>query len=143
MLFSTYAEFVRCLVNSLESELDRVFHLCNICDRLGGQLGVRISYELVFFTCAAFGRCLVNSLESELGGVFHLCSICEMFGEQFGIRIRWCFPPVQHLWQVWWSAWRKISMVFLSGICGSCGGRPLVVCTPCQRMLSLTGMKRS
>ena len=74
----------------------------------------------------------MNSLESELGGVFHLRSICEMFGEQFGIRIRWCFPPVQHLWQVWWSAWRKISMVFLCGICGSCGGRLLVVCTPCH-----------
>ena len=88
MVFSTCAEFVRCLVNSLESELDRVCHLCNICDRLGGQLGVRIRW------------------------CFHLCSIWEMVGEQFGIRIRWCFPAVQHLWQVWWSASRQISMVF-------------------------------
>ena len=51
---------------------------------------------------------LVVSLESELVGVFHLRSIWEMFGDQLGIRIRWCFPAVQHLWQVWWSAWRSL-----------------------------------
>ena len=44
MVFSACATFVTALVKGLESDFHCVFNLSSICDRPGGQLGVRFPW---------------------------------------------------------------------------------------------------
>ena len=44
MVRSTCAACVAALVKGLESDFHCVFNLCSICDRPGGQLGVRFPW---------------------------------------------------------------------------------------------------
>ena len=63
MVFSACATFVTALAKGLESDFHCVFNLSSICDRPGGQLGVRFPW--CFHgpgICGNFG-------ESELHGV--------------------------------------------------------------------------
>ena len=90
LLLSTCAAFVRCLGNSLESELGGVFHLCNIRGRFGGQLAWgqadfhgafmvvafvadgRIRVRIHFSTIAL---CLRSCSETFLAGLGDMCPI--------------------------------------------------------------------
>ena len=62
MVFSACATFVTALVKGLESDFHCVFNLSSICDRPGGQLGVRFPWCFHGSgICGSFG-------ESELHG---------------------------------------------------------------------------
>ena len=57
-MFSTCAAFVTSLEDSLESELGRVFHLCNICDRFVGywQQGAFLQALFVWLGLVVLGE---------------------------------------------------------------------------------------
>ncbi len=78
-MFSTCAAFVRCLVNSLESELCGVSHLCNICARFGGQLGSRFPW--CFHGCGICGGQIRVRMQifPFCGIIFFLSTCLEAF----------------------------------------------------------------